>query len=184
MTKRKERKKEERAAFGRRGSATRYMMRQHLVSFGDDFFIENQDGERVFKVDGKILRIRETLLFKDMNGNVLCKIQEKLLTIKDVMAIEDAKGKTIAKVKKAIISPLRDRWDVTISNGKNLKVQGNILDHSYEIHEGKKKTAEVSKKWFRLRDSYGVDIAPNQNDALILAITVVLDMMAHNDNKG
>ena len=39
--------------------------------------------------------------------------------------------------------------------------------------------AEVSKKWFRLRDTYGVEIAPGQNDVLILAITVCVDMMAH-----
>jgi uncharacterized protein YxjI len=154
-------------------------MRQKLIAFGDDFYIENEAGQKVFKVDGKVLRVRDTLKFKDMRGNVLCQIQERMLRIKDVMAIEDGHGKKVAEVKKALITPLRDRWTVKIRDGADLDVQGNILDHEYEIKEGRRKVAEVSKKWFRVRDTYGVEIAPDQEDVIILAVTVALDNMAH-----
>lgn len=163
-------------------SNQRYKMKQKLIAIGDDFYIENQDGEKVFKVDGKALRIRETLHFEDLDGNLLCKIQAKLLTIKDTMAIEGADGKTLAKVKKALVSPLRDRWTVKVAGGEDLSVKGNILDHAYEIREGRKTVAEVSKKWFRLRDTYGVEVEAGQNDVLILAIVVALDMMVHDGN--
>ncbi len=182
LRKRREERKEEKATFGRKGSANRYQMRQKLIAFGDDFYIENEAGQKVFKVDGKVLRVRDTLVFKDMQGNKLCQIQERMLTIKDVMEIEDAQGKEIAKVKKALITPLRDRWTVKIRNGPDLDVQGNILDHEYEITEGRRKVAQVSKKWFRVRDTYGVEIAPDQEDVVILAVTVALDNMAHPGN--
>jgi uncharacterized protein YxjI len=74
---------------------------------------------------------------------------------------------------------VRDRWTVKIGNGPDLDIQGNILDHEYRIEEGRNKVAEVSKKWFRVRDTYGVEIAPGQNDIVILAATVAVDMMAH-----
>jgi uncharacterized protein YxjI len=180
MRRRREERKEERATFGRRGSATRYQMRQKLIAFGDDFYVENEAGQKVFKVDGKVLRVRDTLKFKDMRGNVLCQIQERMLRIKDVMAIEDGSGNKVAEVKKALIAPLRDRWTVKIRNGPDLEVQGNILDHEYEIKEGRRKVAQVSKKWFRIRDTYGVEVAPDQEDVLILAVTVALDQMAHD----
>ena len=157
----------------------RYQMRQKLVAFGDDFYIENEQGEKVFKVDGKVLRVRDTLVFKDMQGNKLCEIQEQLLRVKDTMKIEGADGKTMATVKKAIITPIRERWSVKIKGGPNLDVQGNILDHEYRIEEGRHKVAEVSKKWFRIRDTYGVEIAEGQDDILILAVTVAIDIMAH-----
>ena len=179
MTRRRERRKEEKATFGRKGSATRYQMRQKLVAFGDDFYIENEAGQKVFKVDGKVLRVRDKLVFKDMQGNKLCQIQERMLRIKDTMAIEDGDGNEVAKVKKALITPVRDRWTVKIGSGPDLDVQGNILDHEYEIKEGRRKIAQVSKKWFRVRDSYGVEIAPDQEDVVILAVTVALDNMAH-----
>ena len=179
MRGRRDRRREERETFGRKGTANRYQMRQKLIAFGDDFYIENEAGQKVFKVDGKVLRVRDTLKFKDMQGNVLCQIQERMLRIKDVMAIEDGHGKKVAEVKKALITPLRDRWTVKIRDGADLDMQGNILDHEYEIKEGRRKVAEVSKKWFRIRDSYGVEIEAGQDEAVILAVTVCIDQMAH-----
>ncbi len=170
---------EQREVFGRGGTATRYKMREKLVSFGNDFWIENEGGQRAFKVDGKMLRVRDTLFFEDTAGRELCKIQARVLTIRDTMTIQGPNNENLATVKKAMITPLRDRWTVKVGNGPDLQVQGNILDHQYTIGEGRTKVAEVSKRWFRLADTYGVEIEPSQNDVVILAVTVVVDMMAH-----
>ena len=163
--------------------SNRYKIRQNLISIGDDFWIENEEGKKVFKVDGKVLRIRKTLVFEDMNGKKLAQIQERLLTIKDTMVVEDADGRDIATIKKALIAPFRDKWDVKVKNGPDLDVQGNIFDLEYTIKQGRDKVAEISKKWFRLTDTYGVEIKPGQNDILILAVAIAVDMMAH-DNDG
>lgn len=174
-------RQQERAIFRRRGTAVRYKMRQRLISIGDDFTIENEQGKQVYKVDGKLLRIRKTLDFKDLNGKKLCQIQERMLRIKDTMAVEDDSGKTVATVKKALIAPLRDRYTIRIKDGPDLKVTGNILDYEYTIKEGSRKVAEISKRWFRLTDVYGVEIAPGEEDILLLAVTVAVDMMSHGD---
>src|SRR5688572_33158107 len=91
---------------------TRYQIRQKMFSIGDDFWIENQEGQRVFKVDGKALRLRKTLIFEDMKGNKLCQIQERWLPIRETMAIDGPDGEPIARVKKALIAPLRDHWKI------------------------------------------------------------------------
>lgn len=161
--------------------STRYKIRQKLISIGDDFWIENAKGQKVFKVDGKVLRIRKTLVFEDANGKKLAQIKERLLTIKDTMVIEDADGKDLAVVRKALIAPLRDRWTVNVKNGPDLTVQGNILDLEYTIRQGRRKVAEVSKKWFTITDTYGVEIAEGQSDILILAVAIAIDMMAHDE---
>lgn len=162
---------------------TRYKIRQKMLSIGDDFWIENQDGQRVFKVDGKALRLRETLIFEDMNGNKLCTIQERLLPIRDTMVIEHADGDQMAVVKKGLIAPLGDHWTVKVRGGPDLDIQGNILDHEYSINEKRKKVAEVSKKWLSITDTYGVEIGDGQNDILILAVAIAIDMMSHDDDK-
>jgi uncharacterized protein YxjI len=158
------------------GGQHRYQMRQKIAAIGDDFWIENGRGERVYKIDGKALRVRQTLIFEDRNGNELLKIQERMLRVRDSMEIENPQGQTVAMVKKALITPLRERWSVDIPGASDLEVQGNILDHEYRIGN----IAEVSKKWFRISDSYGIEIAPGQNDVLILAVTAVIDMMGHS----
>ena len=179
---RREQRQQERETFGRGGNAIRYQMQQRMVSIGDDYWIENADGDRAFKVDGKALRIRHTLILEDANGVEQCKIQERMLRVRDTMEIEGPDGGKLATVKKAMITPLRERWSVDVANGPDLDVQGNILDHEYKIEADGAMVAEVSKKWFRLRDTYGVEIAPGQNDALMLAITVVVDSMANPGN--
>ena len=158
----------------------RYLMRQKIVAFGDDFYIENEQGERVFHIDAKVITIRDTLVFEDMQGRELCRIKEKLVKIKDTMNIEDPDGKTIATVKKDLINVLRDHWTIKVSDGPDLDIKGNVLDFDYRIREGRHEIARVSKKFFRMRDTYGVEIQPSQNDVLILAITVALDMMVHD----
>lgn len=176
---RREERREDRQMGRPGGGGTRYQMRQKMVSFGDDFWIENEQGQKVFKVNGKALRVRQTLIFEDARGNELCKIQERMMRVKDSMEIEGPNGEQIAMVKKALISPVRDRWIVKIKNGADLEVHGNILDHEYSIGEGRDKVAEVSKKWFRLRDTYGVSIDPGQEDIIILAVAVCIDEMTH-----
>ena len=159
---------------------TRYRMREKLFAIGDDYWIENDDGERVFRVDGKALRLRDTLDLEDLDGRRVCRIQTRVLHIRDSMAIEDADGHQLALVHKALISPLRDRWKVDLAGDREWKVQGNILDHEYEIERDGHKVAEVSKRWLRVRDTYGIDIAPSENHALVLAVTICIDQMAHD----
>jgi len=162
-----------------RNGAQRYQMREKLVSFGDDFWIENDRGERVFKVNGKMMRVRGTLEFENTEGKVKAQIQERMLRAKDSMAIENGEGKKVAEVKRALITPIRERWVVKIADGPDLEVQGDLLAHEYKIGDGKHKAAKVSKKWFRIRDSYGVQVEPGQDEAVILAVTVAIDAMVH-----
>src|SRR5512138_4013008 len=161
---------------------TRYKIRQNLISIGDDFWIEDHEGKRVYKVDGKVFRIRKTLLFEDLNGKTLCTIKERLLTIRDTMTITGPDGKELAVIKKALIAPLRDRWSVNVKDGPDLDVQGNIFDYEYSIKQGWNKVAEISKKWFSLTDTYGVEIDPGQNDILTLAVAIAIDLMAHDED--
>ena len=59
-------------------------------------------------------------------------------------------------------------------------MKGNFVDHEYEIERDGNRIAEVSKKWLRIRDSYGVDIDDPADVVLVLAVTVVVDALAHD----
>ena len=158
---------------------TKYQMREKMFAIGDDFWIENEAGERAFKVNGKALRIRDTLVLEDASGAELLTIQEKKVRVRDTMEIEHD-GHTVATVKKAIVSPLRDRFAIEVAGGEDMEAKGNIVDHEYKIERGGDEVAEVSKRWFRVRDTYGTQIASEQNDALILAVTVCIDQMTRD----
>src|SRR5947209_8991633 len=92
---------------------TRYHMREKLFAIGDDFWVETDNGQRAFKVDGKALRLRKTFILESASGEELFKIQERALTIRDTMKIE-RDGETVATIKKALLSPLRERFSIDL----------------------------------------------------------------------
>jgi uncharacterized protein YxjI len=158
---------------------TKYRMREKIFAIGDDYWVEDDAGDRAFKVDGKVLRLRDTLLLKDPSGAELYKVQKKLLHIRNTMQIERG-GDTVATVKKALITPFRERFSISVEGGEDMEAKGNIVDHEYKIERGGEKVAEVSKRWFRVRDTYGIEVAPGQDDALMIALTVCIDQMTHD----
>ena len=155
-------------------------MREKFLSIGDDSWIEDEAGERVFRVDGKKLRVRKTLKLEDHHGNEVCKVQQRRLRVRETMEIESPDGRRLGLIQKAMITPLRDRFEVEVPGGPDLKVRGKILDHEYKIKRDGEKVAEVSKRWLRMRDTYAIDIEPGQDDVLILAVAVALDAMEHD----
>jgi uncharacterized protein YxjI len=153
----------------------RFQMREKLLSIGDDYWIENDQGERAYRVDGKALRIRETFVLEGPDGQELVRIQERKLSIRDKVAIERG-GDKVATVHKALVG-IRDRFAIDVENGADMKAKGNIVDHEYEIERDGDTVATISKRWFRVRDTYGVTIAAGEDTPLILAITVAIDSL-------
>jgi uncharacterized protein YxjI len=152
-------------------------MREKVFAIGDDFWIDTDDERHAFKVNGKALRIRRTFILESPSGEELFRIQEKKLRIRDTMELEHD-GKTVATIKKALITPLRDRFAIELANGGELSAKGNIVDHEYEIERNGHTVAEISKRWFRVRDTYGIEVAPGEDDGLILAAAVCIDEMS------
>ena len=150
-------------------------MREKLLTIGDDYWIENDRGERAYKVDGKAVRVRETFVLEDTAGNEVARIQERKLSIRDKIAVERG-GDTVATVHKALVG-IRDRFAIDVEDGADMKAHGNVVDHEYEIERDGDTVATISKKWFRVRDAYGVDVAPGEDAALVLALTVAIDSL-------
>lgn len=157
----------------------RFLMREKLLAIGDDFWIENEQGERAYKVNGKALRLRQTFVLEDRAGGEVARIQERKLSICDKIAIE-REGDTAATVHKALVG-IRDRFAIDMEHGDDMKAHGNVLDHEYEIERDGDTVATISKKWFRVRDSYGVDVAAGEDVPLVLAITVAIDALTTRD---
>jgi uncharacterized protein YxjI len=153
----------------------RFQMREKLVSIGDDSWIEDEHGERAYKVDGKAMRIRDTFILKDRSGREVATIRERKLSVRDKMSIE-RDGNDVATVHKALVG-IRDRFKIDVEGGEDLSAHGNIVDHEYKIERDGDVVATVSKKWFRVRDTYGVEIRQGEDESLLLAVTVAIDEM-------
>jgi len=161
----------------------RYTMKQKLFSWGDDFTIKNEAGEDVFFVDGKAFSFGDKLSFQDMEKNELAFIRQKLLAWGPTYEITRG-GVVAAVVKKHLFTLLRRKFTVDVPGPDDLEAQGSFLDMEYTFTRAGQTIAEVSKRWFAYTDTYGVDIHEGGDDVLILASTVVVDMVCHGDQKS
>jgi uncharacterized protein YxjI len=156
-------------------------MRQRIFALGQDFNINNAAGQPVFKIDGKVRLIKEALKFRDMQGNLLYKLDEKVLRIRESFNILRPDGQIAARVHNAIIDPLRERFTIEIPGGQDMTTMGKVIWAQYDITRGGRPVAKISKQFSWIgRDQYVVDVMQGEDDCLILAITVVIDMMVSN----
>ena len=160
----------------------RYVMKEKIIAWGDDFKIRDESGRDVFYVDGKVFSFGDKLSFKDMAGNELALIDQKMLAIGPTYEIFRG-GSRVAVVKKKLFTLVRNRFTIDVPGPNDLEAVGNFIDKDYTFMRGDREVARVSKKWFRMTDTYGVDVAPGEDDVLILASAVVIDLCMHPDDK-
>jgi uncharacterized protein YxjI len=160
----------------------RYLVRERIFSITKDFWVTDEQGNDVFLVDGKALSLRETFELKDASGVTLATIHKRFLAFTDTMEIEHD-GAVVATVHKAVFSPLRHRAVIDLSGGRRLEAVGNLIDKDFEILDGGQAVARVSRSWFRVRDTYGVQVAPGENDALMICIAICLDRIHHDEER-
>ena len=160
----------------------RYVMKQKLFCWGDDFHIRNDAGQNVFFVDGRAFSIGEKLSFQDMARNELAFIRQKLLAWGPTYEVYRG-GQLAAVVKKELFTLFRCRFMIDVPGPDDLEALGNFMDMEYAFERRGQTVAQVSKRWFAWSDTYGVDIASGEDDVLILASTVVIDMVCHGDHK-
>jgi uncharacterized protein YxjI len=159
----------------------RYIMRQRMFAIGQDFDIKNANGQPFFKIHGKVRIVKEALSFYDMQGKLLYKLDEKVIRIRESFNILNPDGSLAAKVHNAIFDPLRERFAIEIPGGENMTTMGKVIWAQYDILRAAKKVARISKQFSWIgRDQYVVDIMPGEDDCLLLAVTVVIDMMVSN----
>jgi len=156
---------------------TRFRMRERLLSSSDEFYVETASGKRAYRIDVMAPHLRDTLTLKDMRGNETYRIQGDYARYRDMLSIH-RRGEKVAVVKAAKVAHHDDRYSVKIRGASDLSIQGDILQHEYSINREGAPIAIVSSDWFQLRDAYGVEVAPGEDAALILAVTVCIDTMS------
>lgn len=161
----------------------RYLLRQRVLAWGDDYTIKNADGRDVYFVDGKVFSFGNHLSFQDMSGNELLQIRQKLLSIGPQYEIHRG-DETVAIVKKRLFTLARARFSVDVPGPDDLEARGDFLDHEYLFERAGREVARVSKRWFSIADTYAVDVDADQDDVLILACALVIDLVSHPDDEG
>lgn len=161
----------------------RFLVRDRILGFGEDYWIEDEHGDKVFLVDGKAMRLRDTFELKDLRGHVLIDIHQKMFALRDTMVIE-RDGEPLATIRRKRLSLLRNHYRVNLVDGTELDVSGKIMDREFAVEYDGELLAVVSRRWLHVRETYGVDVIREDADpALLIAVTVCVIHLAEKERE-
>lgn len=162
----------------------RYVIKQKVFALRDSFAIRDESGEQVFQVKGKLISVGDQLTFRSMDGEKLATIRQKVISLVPRYRVR-RDGRLLAEVKKRPLSVLKARFKVDMKDGSpDLEIVGNLLDHEYSVRRSGDEIAHISKKWVSFGDSYGIQVDEGEDDILVLACAVIVDMICHEETRS
>jgi uncharacterized protein YxjI len=160
----------------------RFLVRQRIMSFAASFWITDEEGDEVFHVDGHALQFRKTFELTDRSGIMVAVIRQQPFRLRGTMDIE-RDGAVIATVRRANFSPFRHRYEVTLADGTVLEAAGNFSDMNWELAAPDRVVGRISRQWFKVHDTYGVEVEPGEDAALVIAIAVSIDRLREQERR-
>lgn len=164
------------------GEHVRYVIRERFFRLGEDSDITDESGHPVFQVDGKVMTLRDRLVIRDMAGQEVATVHRRLFALRPTYEIEIA-GRDVATVRKHFFTPFRDSFTIDVPGPDDLEMTGSLLDHDFTVRRGDQTVAAVSKHWLTIRDAYSVEIADGEDQVLILASVLALDLAEDRERE-
>lgn len=160
-----------------------YLIRERVFDIGDDFDISDESGRPVLHVDGKVFSLRNRLVLKDPSGREVASVHRRLVSLRPTYEITIG-GEQAAEVRKSLFTPFREKFTIDVPGPDDLTMKGNLFDHEFTVERGGRQVAQISKRWFSLRDTYGVQIAEGEEHLLILASVLAMDLALARESDG
>jgi len=152
-----------------------YVIREQMFRLAEDFDITNESGGPVLRVEGKIMSLHSRLILRDPDGREVAQVYRKLAALRPTYEIT-IDGKNAAEVRQHLFSPFHERLTIATHGAGDMEAAGDLLSHEFTIQRDGHTAATISKRWVSLTASYAVDVAPGENDLLILASVLALDL--------
>ena len=152
-----------------------YVIRKRLFRLGEDSDITDEAGQPVLHVDGKVLSLHDRLILRDPAGREVGQVHRKLAALRPAYEIT-IDGKNAAEVRRHLFAPFGERFTIDVPGPSDLEISGDLLSHEFTIGRDGQTVATISKRWLSMTASYAVDVAPGEDDVLILASVLALDL--------
>ena len=153
-----------------------YVSRERLFRLGEDSDITDQAGQPVLHVDGKVLSLHHRLILQDLAGREVGQVNRKLAALRPAYEIT-IDGKDVAEVRKHLFTPFGERFTVDVRGAGDMQIDGDLLGHEFTIGRDGHTVATISRRWLTMTASYAVQVAPGEDDLLILASVLALDLV-------
>ena len=159
-----------------------FVLNQSLFSLGGDLWIEDAAGARAYEVKGKAFSLRRSLDLRDPAGTTLYTISRALAHVRRTFEIK-RNGEIVATIEEALVRLLGDRFKVVLVQGPELAVAGDWINREFHVTRNGADVIVASRNLVSLHGGYGIQVAPDFEVALALAIVVALEQMELEEGR-
>ncbi len=152
-----------------------YVIRERLFRLGEDSDITDEAGQPVLHVDGKVLSLHNRLIIRDPAGRETGQVHRKLAALRPTYQIT-IDGKDVAEVRRHRFTPFGERFTIGVHGAGDMEIEGDLIRHEFTIGRDGQTVATISRRWLSMTASYAVYVAPGEDDVLILASVLALDL--------
>jgi uncharacterized protein YxjI len=152
-----------------------YVIRERMFRMGEDSDITDEAGQPVLHVDGKVMSLHNRLVLQDPAGREAGQVHRKLAALRPAYEITIG-GKDVAEVRKHLFTAFGDRFTIDVPGAGEMEINGDLPGHEFTIERDGQTVAAISKRWLTVTTSYTVDVAPGEDDVLVLASVLALDL--------
>jgi uncharacterized protein YxjI len=160
-----------------------YVIRERMFSIGDDFDVLDENGVKLYRVDGKAFSIRHKVVIEDPSGAEVATVHRQLVALRPTYEVRIG-GEKAAEVRKKLFTPFREKFTIDVPGPDDLEMKGDLLDHEYVIEQAGEQVAAVSKRWLTVRETYAVQITGSIDPLLIIGSVLALDLALERGIDG
>src|SRR5262249_9491195 len=135
----------------------------------------------VLHVDGKVLSLHNRLILRDPAGRETGQVHRKLAALRPAYQIT-LDGKNVAEARKHLFTPFGKRLTIDGNPAGDIQISGDLLSHEFTIKRAGQTVATISKRWLSMTASCAVEVAPGEDDVLILASVLALDLAIDSEH--
>lgn len=158
-----------------------YQIKQKVWSLMSSYEIRDDVGNLLYTVKARGFQMWKKLFFRDVDGNELLYIVQKPWSFPPKFEIRE-QGITVAEVHKRMAF-LKHKIDFFIGQDTDVEINGNVWRREFSFEREGQVIASVSKKMWSWGDTYGMRILEGEDQDLMLASAIVIDLMLYN-NQG
>ncbi len=159
-----------------------YQIKQKLWSFIPNYEVRDDIGNLRYNVKSNGFSLWKKLHFKDTEGGEIFIIEQKRWSFPAKFEVRE--GNTVVAEVHQRLAFFKYKVDFFIGADTDIEITGNIFRREFDFERNGQIIASVSKKRWSWGDSYGMSILEGEDQELMLASAVVIDLILYNNSKG
>lgn len=168
-----------------------FILQEKLASFRETVKIKNKDKETIGNFVKKIMSLGDTYRLKDLQDKDLLTVHQKVISLRPTFKFykggEVDEDKLLGSVKQKLVAIKPTYWFEDPKENKLFNAKGSLFKLEFELERDGKDIAEISKKLFKIKDTYGIKINSDVDDdttMIILGFCIVLQIQHEQAEKA